>query len=120
MRPKDVGDAHALEGAGADDAAGATGAVEDDGGVGAGFVEDVGDVEGEFAVGDAASAGDAEVLVFLGGAGVHDDELFAGVDASLEFDGVDFGDAVFDFHALAEILAGDVGSPFGGEVEGSP
>ena len=116
----DVGHAHALEGAGADDAAGASGAVEDDGCVGAVLVEDVGDVEGELAVGDAAPAGDAEVPVLLRGAGVHDNELLAGVDASFEFDGVDFGDAVLHLHALAEVLAGDVRAPFGGEVEGGP
>ena len=111
---------HALEGAGSDDAAGASGAVDDDGGVGRGVGEGVGDAQGEFAAGQAASAGDAESMVFFGGAGIEYDEFVAALDACVEVVGGDFGYVVDDFDALAEVFGGDVDAPFGGEVEAGP
>ena len=70
LQPVDVGQPHALQYPGADDAAGASGAVDDNGGVWVQVFGDVGNSQRQFPARDAASAGDAETLVLLGSSGV--------------------------------------------------
>src|SRR6202008_1363410 len=104
---QDVGEAHALEHAGADDAAGAPGAVDDDGGVRGQIAGEVGDAQGQLAARHAAPAGDAEAAELLGGAAVEDQELLARAQALGQLAGLDLRDVGGDLDLLAEVLAGD-------------
>ena len=58
--------------------------------------------------------------VFLGGAGVEDNQLVAPFDAFVEVFGTDFRYVVHRLQLFAEVLAGHVHPPFGGVVPAGP
>ena len=82
--------------------------------------EGVGDPQRQLGAGHTAAAGDAESPVFLGRAGVEDDQLVAALDPLVQVVGADFRYVVYDFDALAEVLRGYVDAPLGGQVEAGP
>ena len=120
LQAEDVGNAHALQNAGADDAARTSRTVDDDRRVLVEIPGDVGDAESELAARHAAAGGDAEAPELLGGAAVEDDELLALLHPLGEILRLDLGNVVHRLDLLTEILARHVASPLRGEPVGHP
>ena len=121
LQPDDLAvEPHPLQHAGTDDAARAAGTVDDHRRVGRRVGEGVGDPQRQLGAGHTAAAGDAESPVFLGRAGVEDDQLVAALDPLVQVVGGDFRYVVYDFDALAEVLGRYVDAPLGGQVEAGP
>ena len=120
LQPEHLRDPHALEHAGADDAARAPGAVHDDRRIAIDVLGDVGDAQRQLAPGHAAAAGDTEAPELFGGARIEDDELLALLDARREILALDLRDVVNHLDLLAEVLARDVHPPLGLEPVGDP
>ncbi len=87
---------------------------DDDGRIFVQVLGDVGHAKGQLSTGHAASAGNAETLVLLGGAGVQYHQLVAPLDALVQFSGLNLRNVVLDLHPLAEVLADHVAAPLGG------